>query len=63
MSKFWRNHALFPAIVFGLTAFLFEYFQWDLIIGDFLYKLEGGNGGEWPLEHNFFTETILHLNP
>lgn len=60
MSKFWRNHALFPAIVFGFTAFLFESFQWDLIIGDFLYKLEGGNGGEWPLKHNFFTETILH---
>jgi len=61
MSSFNKRHILYPAILFLVLAFSFEYFQWDIYLGDILYKMEGGNGDTWPLKHNFITETVIHM--
>ena len=60
MNDFLKAHVLAPLVAFLTLAFTFEYFQWDLPIGDFIYEMEGGNGNKFPLEHNFFTEAVMH---
>ncbi|MDP5069558.1 MAG: hypothetical protein NWQ45_01545 [Congregibacter sp.] len=57
--SYWRATQLERSVLLGLLllAAVIEISQVDLLLGDWLYQLEGG---AWSLRSNFWTQTVLH---
>ncbi|AQS39276.1 PAP2 (acid phosphatase) superfamily protein [Shewanella psychrophila] len=53
------KHLTYPLITFLLVASLFEYFQFDLSIAQFIFNIQGGVD-YWPLRDHWLTENLLH---
>lgn len=54
-----KHHITLPLLVFLLVASLFEYFQFDLDIAQYIFDWQGGLT-YWPLKTQWFTSTIMH---
>ncbi len=54
---FFKQHFLWPSILFITSVFIIEIFQLDLILADWIYALEGH---QWLLRNHYITKIILH---
>ncbi|MFT6625059.1 MAG: membrane-associated PAP2 superfamily phosphatase [Cycloclasticus sp.] len=56
-SKFYYTHLFFPLLIFIYLAGLLEVTRADLILADWLFRLEGNN---WILRDNFWFSDVFH---
>jgi membrane-associated PAP2 superfamily phosphatase len=55
--QFFKQHFLWPLLIFVIIVYVFEVFQLDLIIADWFYIIEGH---QWSLRNHYLTKIILH---
>ena len=53
------RHISYPLVLFLFVASIFEYFQLDIDIAQYFFKLEGGVDS-WPLRAQWLSENVLH---
>ncbi len=55
--SFWRFHLFAPLTVFIVLASELEISRIDLVVADWLFRLEGG---QWVMQHSFLFSDVLH---
>ena len=55
--RHWCAHLALPLAGFSLTVLTIAWFQFDLLLADFFYSLQGGR---WALKNHSITSTLLH---
>jgi len=55
--RFWRNHLVWPALVFSVVFGVIELTHLDLLLADWIYAMEGGS---WSLRRDYILSDILH---
>ena len=55
--SFIERHFLLPTFLFLFTVIIYELYDFDLIVADWLYALEGN---QWLLRSHYITKIVLH---